>query len=83
MAVVATWVDLVHEGALFGYGFSYRDLGRRTAAYVSRILTGTSPSKLPVEEISVPSLAINLEAAKALGIEVPASLLARADEVIE
>jgi putative ABC transport system substrate-binding protein len=82
MATMA-WVDLVRRGALVGYGFNYRDLGRRAAGYVSRILAGAHPSDLPVEAISVPELVINLKTAKALGIEVPPSLLARADEVIE
>ena len=83
MAVVAFGLDLVREGALISYGFSYRDLGRRAAVYVSRILAGARPSDLPVEAVSVPALAINLKAAKALGIEIPPTLLARADEVIE
>jgi putative tryptophan/tyrosine transport system substrate-binding protein len=83
MAAASVRVDLVHDGALIGYGFSYRDLGRRAASYVSRILAGTSPGDLPVEAVSVPALAINLKAAKALGIEVPPALLDRADEVIE
>ena len=83
MAVVAFGLDLVREGALIGYGFSYRDLGRRAAGYVSRILAGAHPGDLPVEAVSVPALAINLKAAKTLGVTVPPSLLARANEVIE
>jgi len=83
IAVVAFGLDLVREGALMGYGFSYRDLGRRAAGYVSRILAGTHAGDLPVEAISVPSLAINLKTAKALGLTIPPTLLARADEVIE
>jgi putative ABC transport system substrate-binding protein len=83
MAVIAYGLDLVREGALIGYGFSYRDLGRRAAVYVSRILAGARPSDLPVEAVSVPGLAINLKTAKALGIEIPPSLISRADEVIE
>ena len=83
MAVVAFGLDLVREGALIGYGFSYRDPGRRAAGYVSRILAGARPDDLPVEAVSVPALAINLKAAKALGLTIPPSLLARADEVIE
>ena len=83
MAVVAFGLDLVREGALISYGFSYRDLGRRAAVYVSRILAGANPGDLPVEAVSVPALAINLKAAKALGIDIPPSILARADEVIE
>ena len=66
--VVAFGLDLVREGALVGYGFSYRDLGRRAAGYVARILAGVSPRDLPVEAVDVPSLAINLSSAKALGL---------------
>jgi putative ABC transport system substrate-binding protein len=83
MPVVAFGLDLVREGALVGYGFSYRDLGRRAASYVARILAGSSPRDLPVEAVDVPSLAINLSSAKALGVVVPFSVLGRADELIE
>ena len=83
MAVVAFELDLVARGALVGYGFSYRELGRRAASYVARILAGTSPRDLPVEAVSVPVLAINVKTAKTLGIEVPSAFLDRADEVIE
>jgi putative ABC transport system substrate-binding protein len=83
MPVVAFGLDLVREGALVGYGFSYRDLGRRAASYVARILGGASPRDLPVEAVDVPSLAVNLRSAKALGLAVPLSVLGRADEVIE
>ena len=80
---MATYADAVARGALAGYGTSYRELGRRAAAYVSRILAGTAPAELPVEEVSTYGLVINLKTAKTLGLEVPATLLARADEVIE
>lgn len=83
MPVVAFELDLVARGALVGYGFSYRELGRRAASYVVRILAGTSPHDLPVESVSVPALAINVRTAKTLAIEVPPALLNRADEVIE
>jgi putative ABC transport system substrate-binding protein len=83
MPVVGFGLDLVRNGALLGYGFSYQDLGRRAARYVARILSGASPADLPVEAASVPALAVNLDVAKRLGIVVPLSILDRANEVIE
>jgi putative tryptophan/tyrosine transport system substrate-binding protein len=82
MVTMAYELDLVIKGALAGYGLSYRELGYITAKYVSRIFAGARPSDLPVESIR-PTLAINLKTAKALGLTIPPSLLARADEVIE
>ena len=78
-----TYVDPVARGALAGYGTNYRDLGRRAADYVSRILTGTAPRDLPVQTINRPALAFNIKTAAAIGITIPPTLLARADEVIE
>ena len=83
MAVVAFGLDLVREGALIGYGFSYRDLGRRAAVYVIRILAGARSSDLPVRAGSAPGLPINLKGARARGIAIPPSLLTRADDLIE
>jgi putative ABC transport system substrate-binding protein len=80
---MATYTDLLGSGALIAYGVSFRDQGRRVAAYVVRILGGTRPGDLPVEGINVPSLAINRGAARALQIQIPEAVLARADEVIE
>jgi putative ABC transport system substrate-binding protein len=71
------------DGGLISYGPDEMDLFRRTAGYVDRILRGTNPSDLPVQQPTKFDLVINLKTAKAMGIHIPDSLIARADEVIE
>jgi putative ABC transport system substrate-binding protein len=83
LPAIYQWPEHVTEGGLMAYGGSSRGLFRRVAALVDRIFKGANPATLPVEQATELTLALNLKTARALGLTIPPSVLARADQIIE
>src|SRR3954463_5415341 len=83
LPVIASWREFVSNGALLSYGPSRIFEAKRLVGYVQKVLNGAKPGDLPIEQPVKFELVINLKTAKALGLAVPATLLAQADEVIE
>ena len=83
MPAIYPFAYFAADGGLAAYGTDVRDLWRRAASYIDRILRGEKPADLPVQAPTKFELVINLKTAKALSLNIPAMLLARADEVIE
>jgi putative tryptophan/tyrosine transport system substrate-binding protein len=83
MPAISPWRELAVAGGLLSYGTSVNAMFRRAAVLVDRILKGENPATLPVERPTTFELMINIKIAKALGLTLPPTLLARANEVIE
>jgi len=83
LPAIYQWPEYAHEGALIAYGPSIEGFYRQAAKLIAKLFRGAKPANLPVEQPTAFALAINLKTAAALGLTVPKSLLARADEVME
>jgi putative ABC transport system substrate-binding protein len=82
LPAIFPWRDYHDAGVLMSYGANLKEIGRRAAIYVDKILKGAKPEELPIEQMSQYELVIDLRVARAMGLKVPRELLLRADEVI-
>jgi putative tryptophan/tyrosine transport system substrate-binding protein len=83
LPAIYQWPEIAEAGGLAAYGPNYKQLYRQHAGQLAKLLRGTKPAEMPVEQPNRFALVINLKTAEALGLAVPQALLARADEVIE
>ena len=83
LPAIYTWKEYVDEGGLMFYGADYEDLFRKSAHYVDKILKGTKPADLPVQQATKFEFVINLKAVKEIGLTIPPSVLAKADKAIK
>jgi putative ABC transport system substrate-binding protein len=83
MPIMCQWHEMAQAGCLLAFGPTYRQLRRRTAYYLARILNGVPPGDLPIEQPSRFELVVNVRAARTIGLDLPQFLILRADEVIE
>jgi putative tryptophan/tyrosine transport system substrate-binding protein len=81
--ITAGTIELARAGGLIGYGVNFSDLFRRAASIVDKILKGAKAGDIPIEQATKFQTIVNLETARALGLDLPTEILARADEVIE
>jgi len=83
LPAIYQWPDLAEQGGLIGYGPRFTDVFRLLGRQLAKILRGTSPADIPIEQPSKFELVINLKIAKEIGVEIPANFVLRADKVIE
>jgi putative ABC transport system substrate-binding protein len=83
LPTICQWREMAQQGCLLSYGPSRPDLFKRTASFVARVFEGASPGDMPIEQPTNFELVVNAKTANALGLTIPPTLLARADEVIE
>jgi putative ABC transport system substrate-binding protein len=83
LPTICEWADMARAGCLLGFGPDINDLRRRSANLIARVLRGARPGEIPIEQPTRFSLGVNLGTAQALGVTLPAAVMAQADEVFE